>query len=168
MKEITNFAKIHQYDDRNTYKEAWKIWYEVNNDYLNREVHRLASIGYEGSVEDKMFKAGRYYFRKKGLVASDADGVYNTNETKKQRRVYISIDSEIINLMDEHLNIAMQENNFTPADGYNAFCKTHMNSQMLRDEIKRMISENANITSNDISSKIKKTYKNRYYLLSRA
>jgi len=162
MKEITNFAKIHQYDDRNTYKEAWAIWYDENKDFLNREVQRLNEIGYDGSVEGKMYKAGRYYFRKKGITD---DTNSNTNNTKKQRRNYISTDIEVIDAMDEHIKSSMNKDNFTPAGGYNDFCK--LNIELLRDEIKRMC-ENDDIKSNEISSKIKKTYKNRYYLLSRA
>ena len=83
MKEITNFAKIHQYDDRVSYKEAWAVWYKANEDYLNREVRRLAEIGYEGSVEDKMFKAGRYYFRKKGI--KDNEDIQANNDKKQKK-----------------------------------------------------------------------------------
>jgi hypothetical protein len=162
MKEITNFAKIHQYDDRVSYKESWAIWYKANEDYLNREVNRLVGIGYEGSVEDKMFKAGRYYFRKKG-IKDNAD--IQSNNDKKQRRDYISTDYEVIDAMDAHIKSSMNQNEFTPAWGYNDFCQLHIN--LLRIEILR-ICEDHNIKSKEISDKIKKTYKNRYYLLSRA
>ena len=30
MQRITQFAKIHQYDDRKNYKEAWNTWIEDN------------------------------------------------------------------------------------------------------------------------------------------
>ena len=162
MKEITNFAKIHQYDDRVSYKEAWAVWYKANEDYLNREVRRLAEIGYDGSVEDKMFKAGRYYFRKKGI--KDNEDIQANND-KKQRRNYISTDYEVIDAMDAHIKSSMSKNEFTPAGGYNDFCQLHID--LLRTEILR-ICEDHNIKSNEISAKIKKTYKNRYYLLSRA
>ena len=32
MNEITAFSKIHQYDDRQTYKEAWNKWKEEQKD----------------------------------------------------------------------------------------------------------------------------------------
>lgn len=164
MKEITNFAMIHQYDDRHSYKEAWAVWREENKDYLNREVQRLTEIGYDGSVEDKMYKAGRYYFRKKGLLSADE----NVNKDTKQRRDYISIDRQVISLMDEHLKNTMKNSNtLSPAEMYNDFCKIHTNTPVFCEEIKRICANNR-IKASDVSAKIKKTYKNRYYILSRA
>lgn len=167
MKEITNFAMIHQYDDRHSYKEAWAVWREENKDYLNREVQRLTEIGYDGSVEDKMYKAGRYYFRKKGLLsAGNTDA--NVNKDTKQRREYISIDRQVISLMDEHLKNTMKNSNtLSPAEMYNDFCKIHTNMPVFCEEIKRICANNR-IKASDVSAKIKKTYKNRYYILSRA
>ena len=65
MDEITTFSKVHQYDDRHTYKEAWNRWKDDHDDFISAEAERLRRLGYVGSVEDKMYKAGRYYFRKK-------------------------------------------------------------------------------------------------------
>ena len=67
MDEITTFSKIHQYDDRHTYKEAWNMWKGNHEDFISAEAERLMRLGYVGSVEDKMYKAGRYYFRKKNI-----------------------------------------------------------------------------------------------------
>ena len=62
---ITQFAKIHLYDDRHTYKDAWQNWLVENRDSVDREVVRLQQLDYKGDVVDKMFKTGRYYFRGK-------------------------------------------------------------------------------------------------------
>jgi hypothetical protein len=35
MEELHNFSKIHQYDERKDFKEAWKIWIEDNNDIID-------------------------------------------------------------------------------------------------------------------------------------
>ena len=77
---ITSFAKIHQFDNRHDYKEAWQEWVEENQELIDNETKRLKELGYEKDIGDKMFKAGRYYFRKK------------TSETKKTyetARVYL-------------------------------------------------------------------------------
>jgi len=158
VKEITGFSKIHQYDDRVTYKEAWKIWREENSEYLNRERERLHTLGYEGSVEDKMFKAGRYYFRYKENAETQV------KDAKQKRRNYISMEFDILNAMDIHIKKSMSDDDFSPAGGYNDFCEKHID--LLREEIER-INKTYNITTKDITNKIKKTYKNRYYLLSR-
>ena len=69
--EITHrilcFSKLYQYDERNDYKEKWEIWCEENNELILKETDRLNKLGYEGEVLDKMYKASRYYFRKKKL-----------------------------------------------------------------------------------------------------
>ena len=38
MDEIHKFAKVHQYDDRHIFKEAWTIWLEVNNELVEGEM----------------------------------------------------------------------------------------------------------------------------------
>ena len=34
MDMIAEFAKLHRFDDRHTYKEHWTAWFEENNDEL--------------------------------------------------------------------------------------------------------------------------------------
>ena len=67
MTELSRFSKVHQYDDRITYKSEWQKW--TNNEEIAQsmetEKRRLQENGYIGDIDDKMFKAGRYYFRKK-------------------------------------------------------------------------------------------------------
>ncbi len=153
---VTSFAKIHQFDDRKTYKEAWEDWCKDNNETINREVRRLTDIGYDGDVLDKMYKAGRYYFRTK-----------NTKEKKepKQRRAYISMNTEVLDAMDEHIKQNVDNNDYSPANGFDSFCKS--NTNILAAEIRRICAENENINAKVLTKKIKKTYKNRYYLYSK-
>jgi hypothetical protein len=156
MNEIAAFSKIHQYDDRHTYKEAWNMWKDNQRDIVDAEIERLTGLGYTGSVEDKMYKAGRYYFRKKPLVQT---------VEKQERRGYISMDGEVLIAMDAHIRRIMGEDNFTPASGYTDFCEKNLS--ILDEEIRRICRENP--TGVDLLvEKFKKTYKNRYYLLSRS
>ena len=59
--ELLSFAKLHQYDDRVTYKENWSRWVQLNDDSIDAECCRMKALGYEGNVIDKMYKSGRYY-----------------------------------------------------------------------------------------------------------
>ena len=159
MTMITQFAKLHQFDDRKTYKEEWKKWFEANESELNKEVSRLIELGYEGDVLDKMFKAGRYYFRKKKIE--------DENKEEKKRRSYISMSHHILEAMDEHISkgIASNKNRnskekFKPAKGYDEFCKEHVD--ILEIEIRKLCLEHI-ISAEDLTLKIKKTYKNRYF-----
>jgi hypothetical protein len=153
---IVQFAKIHQYDDRKTYKEMWKQWCEDNDEIISREITRLNNLGYDGDVHDKMFKAGRYYFRKKDL---------SDHKTPRPRRNYISMSGDILTAMDTHIKENITKHKFTPATAYDDFCDTNKN--MLLDEIKRIFNTGP-LTKDDVSNKIKKTYKNRYFIVSRS
>jgi len=157
MDMITEFAKIHQYDDRKTYKEMWSKWMECNIETIDDEITRLTRLGYEGDIKDKMFKAGRYYFRKKN----------QSNGEKKQqpRRSYITMGNNVLEAMDMHITTTMKNADFTPASGYINFCTTHVT--LLQNEIRRLCSETTSITANDMIDKVKKTYKNRYFIITR-
>jgi hypothetical protein len=158
MLNITQFAKIHQLDDRHSYKEAWTHWLAENQDCVDREVSRLQQLNYKGDVIDKMFKAGRYYFREKVAIKP------RPIETKdKSPRDYIVMDQALIQAMDEHLQNLMKNNDFKPALAYNHFCEEHID--LLRKEIGRLLQQN--ITGEKLSAKLKKTYKNRYFILQK-
>jgi hypothetical protein len=154
---VTAFAKVHQYDTRKDYKEAWKDWCQENIDMITNEETRLVALGYDGNVTDKMYKAGRYYFRTKSV---------DKNKKAKKRRQYVSMDSGILTAMDEHIEKNYNNDGYTPADGYSTFVES--NKELLLTEIQRLFTENGNnLAAKDIQNKIKKTYKNRYYLYSR-
>lgn len=153
MEQLTAFAKIHQHDDRKTYKESWKLWLEENNELVDVEKARLYDLGYKGDVIDKMYKAARYYFRKKSNVKPDP----------KKRRKYISMEHELITAMDNHIVRNISNPNYTPSGGYSEFCP--INIDIIRSEINRMIE--IGISTEEISVKFKKTYKNRYFIISR-
>lgn len=152
---LKNFSKIHQYDDIESYKDAWKLWVDENQESINRETERLANLGYEGDVLDKLYKSGRYYFRNKKTTA----------EKPKKRRPYISIDYNIIASMDEHINKNIKNEDFTPAIGYDLFCNSY--KQLLMEEIIRLNNNTDKLDKDDLIDKIKKTYKNRYFIISR-
>jgi hypothetical protein len=67
IQELSRFSKVHQYDERHTYKKEWSAWKSDSEiaEIMEMEKRRLEENGYIGDIEDKMFKSGRYYFRKK-------------------------------------------------------------------------------------------------------
>jgi len=152
MVDLYKFAKIHQYDDRKDFKEAWLIWVEDNKDIVDEELHRLLYLGYEGDILDKMFKSARYYFRKKSTE----------KKQPKQRRQYISVNRELLNAMDNHIEDNMYNDNYQPKTGFITFCKD--NEILLKDAISKLY-EQGEKNSGLIEDKIKKTYKNRYFML---
>jgi hypothetical protein len=149
INQLFVFSKIHEYDDRKTFKEAWEKWYEENEQLVNAECNRLTDLGYEGDIHRKMFKSARYYFRKKSV----------TQKEQTKRRNYIGIQKELLSAMDEHINSI--KGVLKPSEGFIDFCKQHCN--LLREEVNILCSQNIKDPT-EIRNKIKKTYKNRHYL----
>jgi hypothetical protein len=57
--ELYKFSKIHQYDHRKDFKEAWETWIDENSELIDSEIRRLVNLGYDGDILDKMFKSAR-------------------------------------------------------------------------------------------------------------
>jgi len=187
MDLIKHFAIVHQFDERKMYKEQWNNWYNENKEEMEREIRRMNEIGYVGDVKDKMFKAGRYYFRKKNIRSkaqaeaqqaqaeqahaqqaqaeqAHAQQAQAQTKDKKKSRNYITMLEATLTAMDEHIKTALaKEAAFKPSDGYSEFCEN--NVLILRTEIQRMVLDNI-MDKKDIAEKIKKTYKNRYFMLT--
>uniref|UniRef100_A0A6C0KNT2 Uncharacterized protein n=1 Tax=viral metagenome TaxID=1070528 RepID=A0A6C0KNT2_9ZZZZ len=153
MKDLYNFSKIHQYDERNDFKEAWKIWLEENDEAVDKELERLLRLGYHGDVLNKMFKSARYYFRKKTTDKKEP----------KERRQYSSLNKELLNEMDKHIEENKCKENYAPKNGFIDFCLK--NELILKEGISRMFEQGIK-DKELIQNKIKKTYKNRYFMIT--
>jgi hypothetical protein len=169
---LLDFSKTHQFDDRHSYADAWNEWKNAPHisNMLAHEVERLQNLNYKGSaesIENKIFKSGRYYFRNKSFV----------KVPPKPRGKYISVSKELICAMDEHIARGINNNGnngnngnndgqtpspASPADLFNDFCKRCVD--ILKMEIERLIDlEQFSEDPSLIISKIKKTYKNRAF-----
>ena len=159
---LLDFSKMHQFDDRCAYADAWNEWKNAPHisKMLADEIERLQNLDYRGSaesIENKIFKSGRYYFRNKSFV----------KVPPKPRGKYISVSKELICAMDEHIARGTINNNGqvpSPAELFNEFCRTCVD--ILKIEIDRLVelepfSEDPAL----IIAKVKKTYKNRVFQL---
>jgi len=101
-----------------------------------------------------MFTSARYYFRKKGTEKKEP----------RMRCSYVGIQKELLDAMDNHisLNMNVREHAFKPSNGFTEFCKE--NIELLQREVDLLIKFNI-VTCDEIKKKIKKTYKNRYFIL---
>jgi len=152
INELFKFSKIHQYDHRKDFKEAWEVWTEENKILMDEEQRRLIELGYEGNIKDKMYKSARYYFRKKSIEKKEPI----------KRRNYISINKELLDSMDEFIEINIRKfNSDKPSDIFEDFCK--INVDLLKESVNNLV-KNGLIDVNEIKNKIKKTFKNRYFL----
>ena len=150
--ELSYFAKLHEFDSKNDYKDAWKEWIKGKTDEIIREKNRLEALGYNGNVEKKLYISARYYYKNK-----------KSTETKpKQRRNYLSCDHELISLMDNFI----KSNPIKPSDSYNTFIKENKKSVVLSRQIHEFTNEHS-LSIEEITDKLKKTFKNRYYLYNK-
>ena len=151
-KELYIFSKIHQYDHRTDFKEAWAIWIEEEDEIVNLEIRRLHNLGYDGDILDKMFKSARYYFRKKSTEKKEP----------VKRRDYIGIQKDILDSIDDHIKANINMEDYKPSTGFSLYCKD--NFETLKEEVSRLYKLGFK-NHIDIKNKIKKTYKNRYFIL---
>lgn len=149
---LYRFSKIHQYDDRHAFKEAWEEWTETNESEVTDEINRLRFLGYDGDINDKMYKSARYYFRKKRPSPI----------TQTKRKQYVQISRELLYAMDEHIIRGLTNGNLKPQDGFLNFCETHM--ELVKEAVNGLY-KSGMTNSDDLHMKIKKTYKNRYSII---
>ena len=150
--ELYKFSKVHQYDHRKDFKEAWENWTKNYSDLLDDEIRRLNNLGYDGDIMDKMFKSARYYFRKKSTE----------KKAPAKRRIYVGSQKDLLEAMDNHIKSNILLNDFKPSDGFDEFCKK--NIDILKEQV-NILYHAGLIDPIEIKSKIKKTYKNRYFLI---
>lgn len=148
---ISDFAQIHQYDDRHDFKEHWKQFTETHETEINTEITRLQQMGYDGNVVNKMFVSARYYFKNKKEKEEE--------DTHKERKEYIIISKHILNLMDDLIN---NNKSVKPSILFDTFADKY------KESIDREVLQLQHIMNmNDINKKLKKTFKNRYFIINK-
>ena len=135
--ELFRFAKIHEYEDRETFKESWAAWVADTEELINQETDRLRADNYRGNVLVKLFKSAKYYFCHKSMV-----------EVKPvQRKTYDEPNREMIDLMDAFI---MTVYTIPPRQGFAQFCETYDKSvgdvklkKMFKNRHYRIVREHA-------------------------
>jgi hypothetical protein len=170
--ELYEFAKIHQYDDRKTFKDSWKEWLDDKDIALlvKSEVNRLEYHGFVGDVHDKMYKSARYYYRKKS----------NQPTIQPERKEYVGFSKEILSGMDTHIknqiiaNTQIKKNKtistISPAKGFDFYYEENKH-QIIKELHKERTNPNNTISRDvvvEITNRYKKTYKNRFYKIREA
>ena len=152
QKQLVAFSDIHRYDEVPTFIESWKRWCSSNSNIINEEQIRLKQLGCTKDIQNKMYKSVRYYFKNK------------SSEDKEQvkRRKYISLSSDLLEDMSRHIQKVAFKECYKPQYAYNNFISNDLYNTHLNNETNKLIELGMNEC--DIENKIKKTYKNRYFL----
>ena len=160
---ITEFSKLHQFDDRGSYKDAWKLWCNTNEDLIENENERLQRLGYNHDIINKLYRSSRYYYRSKKMNETNQSTQSTQENQNKPKRNYINLQKDIINAITQHINTNKENSEhekFSPAKGYSLFCEN--NKEIIDNEL-NYLEHTCNISKEDGNKKIKKTYKNKYF-----
>ena len=149
METLVSFSRIHQFDKTPEFKEAFETFCETNRATINQETEYLTDKGYKGDIIKKIYVSSRYYFKNKD---------YTPQESKKRRK-YIPQDKDFIYSVDEHVEISLKKG-YKPAKAFAYFSEINEN---IIDSERSRLKQYLNIDT-DINAKIKKTYKNRYFI----
>ena len=153
---IEDYARKHRYDEPGLFYDSWLDWVKDNIDVIEREKHRLEALGYNGDFNAKMYKSARYYFKNKSLE----------KKPSIKRRKYTNLDKNLLREMETHINTVAFVEDFKPAHAYNNFISDPNYCNKIKNEKNRLKDDDDDDTLTDIylENKIKKTYKNRYFI----
>lgn len=147
---LKDFSIVHQFDPPKVFKEAFEEFKDENKEIIDREKLTLFKNGYSGDVYVKMYKSARYYFKNKDYTQKD--------KSEKKRRKYIAQDRDFLNIIDEHVDAAI-ENDIKPSNAFAKFVELY--KKEYTSESRRLCEY---LEKDEIDNKIKKTYKNRYFI----
>jgi hypothetical protein len=185
--ELMYFSKLHQYDDRNLFKDEWNIWIktpEISN-LINTEIERLTIDGQKGDLLDKIYKSARYYYRKKCdtqlstirktnisfspqfldfIDTNIKSQIFHnicdkTNNPSSNDPYYNDISTDLNKHAKNKQSTIIISSNLTPANAYSAFYKD--NIELIQKEITTLINKGEDTDPDKMEFKIKKTFKNR-------
>jgi hypothetical protein len=182
IEDLSYFAQLHKYNNSKEFKEAWKKWIETEDisSSINNEIKRLTAMGNETNILANMYKSARYYHRKKknnndnvSETENNNNNVENKDTSPKTKRKYMSFSVDILEIVNTSIaseiknNIVNNISHISPAEAYANFCDMYADS--ISREIKYMQDEykEHNLTHAEIMNKLKKTYKNRYFIIKR-
>jgi hypothetical protein len=149
--DIINFIKtdfIEKNNIDNNFDKLWNKWIltEGIDRIFKLENERLNMIGWEGDIYMKVYKSIKYYQIKKSEKKC----------AKKKRRNYIHISENTKKQMYEFIDNTKIKK---PSDAYSAFLNTY---KSIYDNETKLLKEY--LSEKEIIIKIKKTFKNRFYI----
>ena len=166
---LSKFANDNESLPKKEYKEQWKNWLNSNEEFVRNERERLTSQGYNNiDVTTKMFRTTKYYLRK-NMEKSDTDNNEpSTNDDQFRKKIFF-VSKDLLKTMEEHISKAISEN-ISPSKSFQSFADNYKSD--IENEIENITTKHTSDTENTenieqikstINEKIKKTYKNKYY-----
>jgi hypothetical protein len=147
MDELISFVSINKFCVPQDFKENWDKWVKTKSEIINIEIKRLEKLGYKGGVKEKMYRSARYYLKDKS----------NNKEKTVKRKKYIRLSKPLKISMDLHIDRIITS--LKPSEGLELFINMNGIQQLIKSEMTEK-----NVNKDEMNNKIKKMYKNRYYI----
>ena len=142
---LVDFSVKQINNDLEIFKDNYEIWYKKNLMIIEDERIMLQRFGFDGNMENKIFKSIRYYFMKRSCE----------KESKhKERKKYMCKDNVFLNCVKDHITSVIKQK-LKPSMAYNDF------SEKYKDELVHMnnnLINNYSYDEKDANKKIKKIY----------
>ena len=160
LASLRPFAERHALTTSAEFKSHWDLWCTMNATLIDTEAARLKDQGYNGDTHGKLYRATRYYFKNSPPSLEQS--------RRSNRCVYITLAPQLLQAMDEHLRTFVSSDSAKPAALYQHFLATRTDLvPLLTTEIQRMLVQGGFDNARALA-KVKKTYKNRYFLMTQA
>jgi hypothetical protein len=155
---VIDFARIHKLDDRPIFKEYWEKFVELNSEIIKKEQKIVDDMKLDRDILAMIYKSARYYYKNK----SNNSNIKQNNNEKEKRR-YIKISNELNDILNEYVLKHIQAKT-KPSNGLDIFLIEQY--EIINREINKFKNNNK-LSPEDISNKIKKMYKNKYFTLNK-
>jgi hypothetical protein len=155
LEMMREFASIHRYDDRETFKANFQEWKQDYKHLIEEELHRLQGQGYQDDIHEKIFRSVRYYFRKQCIKGSNPNSVNHTSHDtpgSPEKKTYTKMPKSLLQNIDEYISTRLDKK---PSELYCEYV-----DQWERHEGDTLLS-----CTNVDETRLKKTFKNRHYRL---
>lgn len=148
--KIAGFSSEHGGESLADFMNHWSAFIRTNHESIQQETMRLNNLGMTADVLEKMFTSARYWYTKKPTIVKE--------DTKD--KTYVATNRAFLTAIDTHIygHVTMK-----PSVAFDDFCDNNIN--ILKKEI--IYLKEANLTVDEIRTKIKKTYKNRFFVMNR-
>lgn len=166
---LSKFANDNKSLPKKEYKEHWKNWLNSNEEFVRNERERLTNQGYNNiDVTTKMFRTTKYYLRKNMEKSNTDNNEPSTNDDQFRKKIFF-VSKDLLKTMEEHISKAISEN-ISPSKSFQSFADNYKSE--IENEIENITTKHTSDTENTenieqikstINEKIKKTYKNKYY-----
>lgn len=148
---LNRFAQLHQFDHRHDFKSAWEICLKENKELIDREIEFHQQNNYSKDVLKKMYESARFYHRKKSTMI----------KPKLAKKEYKTLQINTLHEMDSHLKIHSHQK---PSICFEHYYSEIQNGQFPITKLDIAHFMKQGLSEKEMKEKLKKTYKNRYYM----